>query len=418
MKQALLAAMVLGPARLPLASAGDAVWPQWRGPQRNGTISAAPWPERLDEASLKRLWRVEIAEGYAGPVVGPERVYTVETAGRKTEIVRAFDRRSGTQLWAAQWAGAMTVPFFASRNGSWVRSTPALDGGFLYVAGMREVLVRLDATSGAEKWRVDFPDRYTTQLPSFGFVCSPLVVGDHVYVQAGASFLKLEKTSGRTVWRTLTDAGGMWGSAFSSPVLATIGGTQQLLVQTRNLLAGVDPVAGTVLWQHPVKAFRGMNILSPTVLGDEVFTSSYGGGSFLYAVKRTQSGFSVDQAWANRKIEGYMSTPVVIDGHIYLFGRNRRFFCLDVTTRKERWRSEEKFGRYCSLVANGSMILGLDQRGELLLIRADPARFTLVDRRSVADSETWGHLAVAGDQLFVRELKALAAFRWKAPAPR
>ena len=82
---------------------------------------------------------------------------------------------------------------------------------------------------------------------------------------------------------TLEDAGGMWGGVFSSPAHATLCGTPQLLVQTRTVLAGVDPATGAVFWQHPVTSFRGMNILTPTALGDEIFTSSYGGGSFIFA---------------------------------------------------------------------------------------------------------------------------------------
>ena len=123
--------------------------------------------------------------------------------------------------------------------------------------------------------------------------------------------------------------------------------------------------------------------------------------------------FTVEKAWAERNIEGYMTTPVLIDGHLYLHGRNRKLFCVDMRGRKERWRTEEKFGQYCSLAANGKTILALDQRGELLLFEADPARFTLLDRRKVADAETWAHVAVAGDQIFIRELKAISAFRWK-----
>ena len=44
-----------------------------------------------------------------------------------------------------------------------------------------------------------------------------------------------------------------------------------------------------------------------------------------------------------------------------------------------------------------------------------PARFTLLDRREVAGAETWAHVAVTGDQVFVRELKAISAFRWAEP---
>jgi outer membrane protein assembly factor BamB len=118
----------------------------------------------------------------------------------------------------------MKTPFFSARNGSWVRSTPAFDGERLYVAGMRDILVCLDAKTGKEVWRIDFVKKFGTPLPSFGFVASPLVLGEHIYVQAAASFVKIEKRTGKVVWRTLKDAGGMWGGVFSSPYPATVAG--------------------------------------------------------------------------------------------------------------------------------------------------------------------------------------------------
>jgi outer membrane protein assembly factor BamB len=63
----------------------------------------------------------------------------------------------------------------------------------------------------------------------------------------------------------MTDGGGMNGSAFSSPILTTLGGVPQILVQGREELAGIDPETGTILWKTPVEAFRGMNIVTPTV---------------------------------------------------------------------------------------------------------------------------------------------------------
>ena len=44
---------------------------------------------------------------------------------------------------------------------------------------------------------------------------------------------------------------------------------------------------------------------------------------------------------------------------------------------------------------------------------ANPEKFELLDQRTVSDSETWAHLAVAGEELFVRELNGLSAWRWK-----
>jgi len=66
------------------------------------------------------------------------------------------------------------------------------------------------------------------------------------------------------------------------------------------------------------------------------------------------------------------------------------------------------------MVWRDGQILALDSDGVLFLLAANPERFELRDERVVAAQETWGHLAVSGDDLFVRELEAIAAWRWVA----
>ena len=388
-----------------------ATWLQWRGPQRTGQIVAEPWPSDLAQPQLESLWSVPLGPSYSGPIVSDNRVFVTETVDKQFEVVRAFDRTTGKPIWDVKWPGATKVPFFAAANGSWIRATPALDGDRLYVAGMRDVLVCLSASSGEILWKRDFVAETGSEVPQFGFVSSPLVSEQWLYVQAGGGVLKLDKLTGQTAWVALEDGGGMYGSAFSSPVLATVAGVPQLIVQTRSRLAGVNPTDGQVLWSQEIEAFRGMNILTPTVIGDSVFTSSYGGRSTLLAVSRVNSAWQVEEVWTH-KSQGYMSSPVVIEGQIYLHLRNQRFVCLDAATGKERWTSKP-FGKYWSLVTNGDHILALDQNGELLLIAADPNEFKLLDRRRVAD-DSWAHLAVAGGQLFVRDLEALKAFSWSS----
>ena len=185
----------------------------------------------------------------------------------------------------------------------------------------------------------------------------------------------------------LEDGGGMFGSAFSSPILATLGGRRQLVVQTRQQLAGLDPGKGTVLWSHNVPAFRGMNILTPLVVADSVFTSSYQNRAWLYRVGVGGEQWKVAEAWSNNA-QGYMSSPVLVNDHVYLHLQNQCFTCIDLKTGERRWTSKP-FGKYCSLVANGDRILALDQRGELLLFRADPKQFELIDSVKVSDAETW-----------------------------
>lgn len=383
-------------------------WPQWRGPNRDGTIAASDWPASLDENALSQQWRVELGPSYSGPIVDEQRVYTTETRDAEREVISAYDRQSGGLAWTTEWEGAMTVPFFAAVNGSWIRATPAVDEEALYVAGMRDVLVCLDKATGKQRWRVDFVKEFGTPLPSFGFVSSPLVDGEYLYVQAGGGVVRLRKRSGEVVWRTAEDGGGMNGSAFSSPVIAELAGQRQLLVQGREKLMGIDLDGGEVIWSQPIQSFRGMNILTPTIYNGGIFTSAHSGTTQLWNV--TSDG-AISEVW-RLAAQAYMSSPVVVEGHAYLHLKNQRLACIDLATGQQRWRTRP-FGKYWSMVTNGKRILALDEDGTLRLIEAHPDAYTLVDQRKVSKDPTWAHLAIAGDQVFVRELQALAAYRWK-----
>lgn len=389
-------------------------WNQWRGPNRDGQVAGPAWPDRLTDNYLQQRWRVALGPSYSGPVVSADAVFVTETKDKAFEVVRALSRTTGKELWKAEWAGAISVPFFAKSRGDWIRATPAYDGKNLFVAGMKDMLVSLDAKSGKEVWRVDFAKEYGSPLPEFGLVCSPLIDGDNLYIQAGNATVKLDKRTGKTIWKALgADSSIMTNGAFSSPVLADVAGKRQLIAQTREQLAGLDTETGKVLWIQNVPSFRGMNILTPVVFGDAIFTSSYQNKSWLYRINKGAAGFAVEEAWQNNA-QAYMSTPVVIDGYAYMHLGNQRFTCINLKTGERTWTSKP-FGQYASLVAQRDRILALDERGILLLIKANPKEFELLSEKQINEGDTWGHLAISGEELFVRELNAVAVYSWRTP---
>ena len=395
-----------------VASAGELLptdWPQWRGPTRNSQVIGKRWPDSLDENHLELSWEVERGPSYSGPIVVGDRVFTTETDKRKTEVVYAYDKTTGDELWRTEWEGSMKVPFFAASNGSWIRATPACDGETIYVAGMCDVLYALDCATGNIRWNVDFKKRFDSPMPAFGFASSPLVHGDAIFVQAGGGFVKLNKTTGETIWRVANDGGGMFGSAFSSPIITTIQNKQLLLVQTRKSLKGVDPVTGDEMWSQDIEAFRGMNILTPTVHNETIFTSAHSGHSQLW--RHPDQSTSLEQIWSG-KSQAYMSSPVVVDNYIYLHLRNQRIVCINLETGEEAWRTTP-FGKYQSMAVLDDKILVLDESGELLLFSANPNEFNLIDRRRVTQKDTWGHIAISKNQIFIRRLDGLAVYNWK-----
>ena len=183
---------------------------------------------------------------------------------------------------------------------------------------------------------------------------------------------------------------------------------------SRGKLGRLDPDSGTALWRQPIKAFRGMNILSPIVYNDRLLTSAYGGRTSLFQVDSDGEGMGLSLEWDN-KLQGYMSTPVVRNGYAFLHLRNTRLACVNLENGEITWTTTERFGKYMSLVVQGDKILALDQKGKLVLFGANPSKFEKLDERKIADDETWAHLAVAGQELFIRELNAIAAFEWGKP---
>jgi len=391
------------------AFAGDLDWNQWRGPNRDGAFTGPEWPEKLSPETVKLKWRVSLDKGYSSPIIGDKYVFTVETEKKKNEIVRALDINTGEEVWRHSWEGSMKVPFFAASNGSWVRSTPAYDGENVYVGGMRDVIVCLDAQTGKQKWVADLKKRYGTPLPSFGFVCSPMLVGNYVFVQGGGGLVKLDRETGESAWRSMADGGGMYDSAFSSPVIATIHGKEQLVVLSRKKLAGIDYDTGEVLWEQPVKAFRDMNILTPTVKDNSVFTASYGGTAQRFSIS---SDYEVSLDWDTR-VQGYMSSPMLVNDHLFMHMRNQRMVCLNWKTGDKTWTSDRTYGKYISMIHQGDRILGLTETGKLLLIKANSEKWDLLSGVDLSKQQTWAHLGMVGNRIYIRELESIAVFEWK-----
>jgi outer membrane protein assembly factor BamB len=382
-------------------------WAQWRGPTRDGQLPVGQLPDSLSD--LKQVWKRQHGPSYSGPVVCDGVLYTTETVDKAYEKVTAYDLETGDVLWTRQWKGSLAVPFFAAANGDWIRSTPACSEDGLVVVGMRDTIHCLDPKTGDSRWTLDVPASMKSPLPMFGAVCSPLIDGDSVYVQTGGATVKLRMGDGSVVWKTLDNADAQYPGAFSSPVIKTICGVRQLVVQTRAELCGVDLSSGNVLWRQPIEAFRGMNILTPLVIGDRVFTSAHSGKAQWFKITRQDSQWSIRQLW-QQKQQAYMSSPVFAGGKILLHLKNERFTALDPETGASVFTTRP-MAKYVSMITDGQRVLALTDGGKLMLIDVTGETFSLLEERGIAN-DSWAHVAIDGDALIVRDLEYLAVYRW------
>jgi outer membrane protein assembly factor BamB len=337
-------------------------------------------------------------------------VYTTETVDESFERVTAFDLETGELKWTSRWDGAIEVPPYALANGSWFKSTPALAENSLVVLGMRDELVCLEPATGELRWQVDLANRFTARRPPFGGVCSPLIDGGSVYVMAGGGTVKLSLSDGSTQWRVLADEGED-DDALSSPLIATLAGRRQLLVQTRTRLCGLDLDTGSLLWSQRIEAYRNMNILTPTVSGDRVFTAAQRGQAQCFQIRHENGAWSCQEVWSQRT-QAYMSSPVSDGTTLFMHSSNERLVALDWATGEILWTGNP-LGKYQSMVRNDQVLLVLNSDGELLVVRPNREDLTILDRRKVAD-DSWAYLGVSAQGLLIRDLNALKVYRYAA----
>ena len=105
---------------------------------------------------------------------------------------------------------------------------------------------------------------------------SPLIVDGKVIVTPGGlgrSVVAYDKLSGQRVWSSLN-----YRMAYGSPVVATVGGRRQLLVETATRAVGMTVEEGRLLWEHPWVADNGINASEPIMVGASrvYLSSSYG----------------------------------------------------------------------------------------------------------------------------------------------
>jgi outer membrane protein assembly factor BamB len=72
-------------------------WPGWRGPNRDGAVTAFSAPKAWPE-SLKLKWKMTVGEGHSSPIVSGNRVY-IQTRQGEQEVLSAIDLNSGKSLW-------------------------------------------------------------------------------------------------------------------------------------------------------------------------------------------------------------------------------------------------------------------------------------------------------------------------------
>ena len=385
-----------------------ASWPQWRGPARDGVASAftvpTAWP-----AQLTRKWEATVGVGHSSPVIAGNRVI-VHTRQGTSEIVAAYDLESGKQLWQQSVEAPYTVNPAAAGHGPGPKSTPAIAAGRVFTLGISGIFSAHDLATGKLLWRKNAPPA----PPEYGTATSPLVDGGSVIAFLGGkgagALTAMDAATGAVKWEWKGD-----GPGYSSPIIATLAGTRQVIVQSETRLVGVNAADGRLLWETPIKTPYNQNSVTPFVVNGLVIYSGLENPTIALRVTANQGkGWSVAPAWRNEDVSMYMSSPAATGNGLFgLSNRNRgQFFAIDAASGKTLWTTKGREAENASIVRAGDYLLLATTNSELVVARANAAQYEEVKRYSVADSAMWAHPAFAGRTIIVKDVNKLTAWGW------
>ncbi|MCC7237120.1 MAG: PQQ-like beta-propeller repeat protein [Bryobacterales bacterium] len=381
-----------------------AEWPQWRGIQRDGTSPETGLLKAWPEGGPKLAWKAAgLGEGYSSFSVAGGRLFTQgQRAG--VQYVMAFDVNTGRKLWEVANGRA-----YEERRGNGPRGTPTLDGGRVYALAADGSLACLEAATGSKLWGFNIVTRYAGEVPHWGISESPLIDGARVIVQPGganASIVALDKLSGKEIWKSPGD-----GAAYSSAILAQVGGLKQLLHFTNTAAVGLRADTGEPLWRYAQVSNRTANIATPIYRDGHVFFSSdYGTGAALLKLDGDAAGKSAQEVYFTREMRNHYSSSVLVGEYLYGFSSSV-LTAMKFSDGAVAWRNRS-VGKGTVIFADG-MLYCQGENGTIALVRAAPADYGEVSRFSLAIGgyPLWTLPVIADGHLYVRDQDTLYRFQ-------
>jgi outer membrane protein assembly factor BamB len=382
-------------------------WPQWRGPQRDGSIPSfhepKVWPEKLT-----KKWTIAIGQGHSSPIFAAGRIYVLSRQ-QDREAISAVNPEDGKVLWSQSYAAPYKMNPAAVAHGEGPKSTPVFADGSVYTLGISGILSCLNAVTGEVHWRKDFSKQFRQTSPLFGTAMSPVVDNGLLIAHVGGNddgaLTAFDPQSGEVKWAWKGD-----GPSYSSPVIVAPSGVRQVVTQTQQNIVGIDAASGELLWKIPFTTPYVQNIVTPVFFRSTLIYSGLSKGITAVSVAKAHGQWSTAELWSNQEVSMYMSSPVLSGNLLFGFSHKSKgqFFCLDANTGKTQWVSEPRQGDNAATLQVGQRLLFLKDDAELIVAQVSAKSFEPLRRYKVADNPTWAHPLVLEKGIVIKDADSLA----------
>lgn len=415
-----------------LAAANDS-WPQWRGPNLDGTSTSTGLPVRWS-TSENVAWRTKLPSWAAAtPIIWGDTVF-VTSAERGSSLNRpnsrlfeggdadrdqlyliAISRQDGKVRWQQSIGRGNRI----GNKQNMASPSPVTDGEHVWVAnGNGEV--RCFDFSGRQIWLRDLQADYGKFGVQFGYGSSPLLHQGVLYLQNlqgmytddPSYVLAMDAKSGKTLWKVdrPTDGEHETPDSYSTATLAKVGENFILIVSGAGYVTGHDLETGREVWRagglNPNNARNYRTIASSLVVGDIVLVPSRrrpfiafrtdGRGDVTESKKLWSTDYGPD-----------VPTPTSDGERLYIIddkGISLNLRVGDGSTIWDRTRIEPGTYSASPLLADGK-IYAISEEGTTTVLKAgDEFEILAVNR---LEDYTLASPAAAGNQIFIRTAEYL-----------
>ena len=397
-------------------------WPQFRGIRASGIAEGHPTPTTWDVAAGRGVvWKTPVPGlGLSSPIVWGDLVcLTTSLSGKKDADLKVglygdiepvqddsmhewrvycLDKKSGAVKW--QQTVHKGVPKIKRHTkATHANSTLATDGERLIAFFGSEGLYAYDLT-GKLLWKKDLGvlDAGFFMVPEAQWETgsSPVIHDGIVVVQADVqkdSFLAaFDVRDGREIWRTTRSDVPTWGT----PTVHTVKGQPQVIVNGFRHIGAYDFNTGKEIWK--LTGGGDIPIPTPVVHDGLVFiTNAHGRGAPVYAVRETATGdltlgadatSNAGVAWSHGRDGGYICTPLVYQGLVYIVKYQGILTVYDEKTGERKFQERLSGGTSAftssPVAANGKVYLASEE-GHIFVLNAGPA-YELLAQNDMGES--------------------------------
>jgi outer membrane protein assembly factor BamB len=383
-------------------------WTQWGGPHRNFQTEASGLKDTWPASGPRVVWKRPLGEGYSSPSVENGILYTMYGRPRE-EVVLAANAETGKTLW--EHSNPMAFQSDAPDKGNGPYATPLVARDRVFTAGVAGRLQCFDKRTGKLLWAQElWRDHRGSQL-MYGYASSPIAFREMVIVPvggAGKALMAFQQADGNVAW-----ARNDFGNVYSSPILISLGGLEQLVALLDGAVLAVNPHNGDPQWQVPFKANYSIAVSTPLWgPGNLLFVSSeYDGGSKVIELQRNGQQTTATELWSSPRLRLHHGNAMRIDDTIYFSsggkGSQAILSAVDARSGKIHWQ-QRSIQKATFVWADGKLIT-LDQDGNLMIAHPSPQGFKISAQASLLTNLSWTPPVLVGTRLYIRDRRNMMA---------